>query len=85
MSLIRKIKGVLHVIMTMAKEEKVQPIIAPTDKEKLFEGKVALIAGGKSEIGMAIAKTIQNSSAKVIFSGSKQERFDKALTKWGDS
>ncbi len=43
MSLKSKIKGMLHAILMMAKEEKVQPIIVPTDKEKLLEGKVALI------------------------------------------
>ena len=32
MSLKSKIKGMLHTILMMAKEEKVQPIIVPTDK-----------------------------------------------------
>ena len=38
MSLKSKIKGMLHAILMMTKEEKVQPIIVPTDKEKLLDG-----------------------------------------------
>ena len=39
----KKIKAWIHKIIMMTKEEKIQPIIVPTDKEKLLDGKVALI------------------------------------------
>ena len=40
MSLKSKIKGMLHAILMMAKEEKVQPIIVPTDKENCWMEKL---------------------------------------------
>ena len=61
----------------MAKEKNIMPIIIPTEKEKLLNGKVALITGGSS--GFAIAKSFIASGAKVIIAGSNQKRLDKAI------
>lgn len=67
----------------MAKEEKVQPIIVPTDEENLLNGKVALTTGGSSGIGLAIAKAFQNSGAKVIIAGTNQQRLENAVSQLG--
>lgn len=80
MSLKSKIKGMLHAILMMAKGEKVQPIIVLTDKEKLLDGKVALITGGSSGIGLATAKAFQNSGAKVIIAGTNQQSLGNDLS-----
>ena len=34
----KKIKAWIHIIIMMTKEEKIQPIIVPTDNEKLLDG-----------------------------------------------
>ena len=76
-----KIKNAVHTLIQMGKEEKIQPIIVPVEKEKLLNGKVALITGGISGIGLAIAQTFQNAGAKVIIAGTNQVKLEAALEK----
>lgn len=75
----KKMKSAIHSVIMMTKEEKIKPIIVSTDKEKLLEGKIALITGGSSGIGLAIAKAFQASGAKVIIAGTNEEKLKKAL------
>ena len=62
---------------------KIQPIIVPVEKEKLLDGKVALITGGTSGIGLAVAQAFQNAGAKVIITGTNQQKLETALKKMG--
>jgi citronellol/citronellal dehydrogenase len=46
----------------------------------LFEGHVAIVTGGGSGIGLAIARTLRELGAKVSISGRKQDKLDAAKT-----
>ena len=78
-----KLKNAVHTLIQMSKEEKIQPIIVPVEKEKLLDGKVALITGGTSGIGLAVAQAFQNAGAKVIITGTNQQKLEIALKKMG--
>jgi NAD(P)-dependent dehydrogenase (short-subunit alcohol dehydrogenase family) len=50
---------------------------------KTLEGKVAVVTGGSSGIGLATAKLFQQAGAKVAISGRNQESLDDAVKKLG--
>lgn len=50
---------------------------------KVLEGKVAVITGGSSGIGLATAKVFRDSGAKVAISGRNQESLDDAIKELG--
>lgn len=49
------------------------PIIHPISSNKEFEGKVALVSGGSGGIGLAIAKSLQESGCTVIITGTNEK------------
>lgn len=50
-----------------------------------FDGKVAVITGGNSGIGLATAKDLAANGAKVVIVGRSQESLDKAVAEIGGS
>lgn len=78
-----KIKQILKRMVLALKEEKVVPIAVPTDKDKMLEGKIALITGGSSGIGYSMAEEFIKSGAKVIIAGTNEEKLANCVAKLG--
>ena len=49
-----------------------------------FQDKVALVTGGSSGLGLAIAQELAGQGATVVITGRRQEQLDEALAKLGD-
>ena len=76
LNLIRKLLGKF-------KEEKILPVYKTIDKDKTLQNKVVLITGGTGGIGYAIAETAINSGAKVILSGTNEQKLIDHCSKLG--
>ena len=74
-----KIKNMIRFLILLTKEEKIVPILTPKDKDKMLEGKIALITGGSSGIGLEIAKAFLGSGAKVILVGTNEQKLIQAV------
>lgn len=60
-----------------------EPVYVPVLQSELLKGRVALITGGTSGIGFAMATAFIKSGAKVILTGRSQERVDNAVAQLG--
>ncbi len=80
----RKLKGAVRTVIQMSKEEKIQPVAEKIHTGQELQGKTALITGGTSGIGLAIAETFLQCGCQVIVAGSSQKKLDKVKTDWQD-
>jgi NAD(P)-dependent dehydrogenase (short-subunit alcohol dehydrogenase family) len=61
-------------IKRMLIRERIVPVMITNVPNKLLEGKIALVSGGSSGIGLGIAKKMIESGCKVIIIGSKETK-----------
>lgn len=81
------LKNLIKKIINILKKKRYIPIVEVKDKEKILENKVALITGGSSGIGYAIAEIFLKHGCKVIITGTKREKLEKCcekLKEWGE-
>ena len=72
------VKELTKKILCLLKEEQKIPIPILVDSGRILNGKVALITGGSSGIGFAIAEQFLKSGCKVIIAGTNEEKLLKA-------
>ena len=80
-----KIRELIDYYYSKKNEKNVVPINIPKNKSNLLENKVALIVGGTGGIGVAIAESFLEAGAKVIISGTSEEKVTKTVEKLGDA
>lgn len=74
-------KKIIRNMIMIFKEEKKIPIPKPINTSELLKGKVALITGGSSGIGFAMAESFLKSGAKVIIAGTNEEKLRSCCEK----
>lgn len=79
-----KIRELIDYYYSKRNEKNIVPIDIPKNQNNLLENKVALIVGGTGGIGAAIAEAFIEAGAKVIISGTKEEKVKNAVEKLGN-
>ena len=74
-------KKILRRIINVFKDKNYIPIPNLVYSDKLLKGKIALITGGSSGIGYAIAKEFLKNGCKVIITGTKEEKLKMCCEK----
>lgn len=85
MGLKSNVKRTIHKIILGLKEEKKIPIPVPTKEDEKLKGRIALITGGSSGIGLAMAKEFIRCGAKVIIAARKEEKLKEAVNEIGNN
>ncbi len=81
MGLVKKMKSAIRWLYLLTKEEKMVKVPVPVNTNELLKGKVALITGGSSGIGLAIGEAFLNSGCKVILAGTSEEKLKDVVEK----
>lgn len=84
MSVKQRVLRILQKLILMTNEYEMFPVPKPIDTSHKLEGKVALITGGSSGIGLAMAETFVREGCKVIIAGTNEEKLETAVDKLGE-
>lgn len=76
-------KKLISKLIRVLKAKEMIPIPQPINAQKILEGKTALITGGSSGIGLAIAKAFLSSGCKVVIAGTNEEKLKNAINTLG--
>ena len=77
------LKKIIKTLIFMFKQKKVIQIPKIVNNKRLLEGRIALITGGSSGIGLAIADEFLKNGCKVIITGTNEEKLRKCYEKLG--
>lgn len=78
-----EIKKLIKGFFRLFKEKEMYPIPKIMNRDKILNGKVALITGGSGGIGFAIAQAFVESGCKVIITGTNEEKLKENCKKLG--
>lgn len=84
MSIKKKIKHSLEVLISIVKEKNIVPILVEKEKEEILKGRIALIIGGAGGIGLAITKKFLECGCKVVISGTNASKMSKVCEELSD-
>lgn len=74
----------LKKIVKLLRKKELYPVPRLVNSSELLKGKIALITGGNSGIGFAIAKDFIENGAKVIICGRNEEKLAAASKELGE-
>lgn len=84
MSVGRKIREIIDYYFYKKKEKNIIPVNITKIQTNLLKDKIALIIGGTGGIGFAVAESFIEAGAKVIISGTNQEKLNKKVEQLGN-
>ena len=80
-----KIRGLIGYYFKKKNEKNVISVNIPQRKEELLKDKIAFIVGGTGGLGTAIAEAFIAAGAKVIISGTNEEKLQRSVKKLGNN
>ena len=81
----KKVEKVFQHLVSMFKAKKIIGIPQLVSSDRLLEARVALITGGSSGIGKAIAEAFMRNGCKVIVTGRDEQKLKRCLEDFGES